>query len=41
MGRGGQNTLKKNERGSRMTWHEDDDISSEININRYVKEENV
>ncbi|XP_008335218.1 myotubularin-related protein 13 isoform X2 [Cynoglossus semilaevis] len=27
MGRGGQNTLKKNERGSRMTWHEDDDIS--------------
>uniref|UniRef100_A0A668AJZ3 SET binding factor 2 n=1 Tax=Myripristis murdjan TaxID=586833 RepID=A0A668AJZ3_9TELE len=29
MGRGGQTTLKKNERGSRMTWHEDDDISSE------------
>uniref|UniRef100_A0A668AK12 SET binding factor 2 n=1 Tax=Myripristis murdjan TaxID=586833 RepID=A0A668AK12_9TELE len=27
MGRGGQTTLKKNERGSRMTWHEDDDIS--------------
>ncbi|CAL8243685.1 unnamed protein product [Lota lota] len=27
MGRGGQTTLKKSERGSRMTWHEDDDIS--------------
>ncbi|KAM3876774.1 myotubularin-related protein 13 [Diretmus argenteus] len=27
MGRSGQTTLKKNERGSRMTWHEDDDIS--------------
>ncbi|KAG7483368.1 hypothetical protein JOB18_046697 [Solea senegalensis] len=27
MGRGSQSTLKKNERGSRMTWHEDDDIS--------------
>ncbi|KAM4630846.1 myotubularin-related protein 13 isoform 3-T3 [Polymixia lowei] len=27
MGRGGQTTLKKNERGSRMTWHEEDDIS--------------
>ncbi|XP_053269965.1 myotubularin-related protein 13 isoform X2 [Pleuronectes platessa] len=27
MGRGGQSTLKKNDRGSRMTWHEDDDIS--------------
>ncbi|XP_046897226.1 LOW QUALITY PROTEIN: myotubularin-related protein 13 [Hypomesus transpacificus] len=27
MGRGGQTTLKKNDRGSRMTWHEDDDIS--------------
>lgn len=31
MGRGSQTTLKKNDRGSRMTWHEDDDISSEIN----------
>lgn len=29
MGRGSQTTLKKNDRGSRMTWHEDDDISSE------------
>lgn len=29
MGRGGQSTLKKNDRGSRMTWNEDDDISSE------------
>lgn len=29
MGRGSQSTLKKNDRGSRMTWHEDDDISSE------------
>uniref|UniRef100_A0A3B5A7L6 SET binding factor 2 n=1 Tax=Stegastes partitus TaxID=144197 RepID=A0A3B5A7L6_9TELE len=27
MGRGNQTTLKKNDRGSRMTWHEDDDIS--------------
>uniref|UniRef100_A0A4W6E6P6 SET binding factor 2 n=1 Tax=Lates calcarifer TaxID=8187 RepID=A0A4W6E6P6_LATCA len=27
MGRGSQSTLKKNDRGSRMTWHEDDDIS--------------
>uniref|UniRef100_A0A671WMM3 SET binding factor 2 n=1 Tax=Sparus aurata TaxID=8175 RepID=A0A671WMM3_SPAAU len=27
MGRGSQTTLKKNDRGSRMTWHEDDDIS--------------
>ncbi|XP_041841108.1 myotubularin-related protein 13 isoform X2 [Melanotaenia boesemani] len=27
MGLGGQSTLKKNDRGSRMTWHEDDDIS--------------
>lgn len=25
---GRQSTLKKNEKGSRMTWHEDDDISS-------------
>lgn len=31
MGRGSQSTLKKNDRGSRMTWHEDDDISSEGN----------
>lgn len=31
MGRGSQSTLKKNDRGSRMTWHEDDDISSEKN----------
>lgn len=31
MGRGSQTTLKKNDRGSRMTWHEDDDISSERN----------
>lgn len=31
MGRGSQTTLKKNDRGSRMTWHEDDDISSETN----------
>lgn len=31
MGRGNQTTLKKNDRGSRMTWHEDDDISSERN----------
>lgn len=29
MGRGSQTTLKKADRGSRMTWHEDDDISSE------------
>lgn len=29
MGRGSQPSLKKNDRGSRMTWHEDDDISSE------------
>uniref|UniRef100_A0A8C5AKR1 SET binding factor 2 n=1 Tax=Gadus morhua TaxID=8049 RepID=A0A8C5AKR1_GADMO len=29
MGRGGQTTLKKSERGSRMTWNDDDDISSE------------
>ena len=29
MGRGSQTTLKKSDRGSRMTWHEDDDISSE------------
>ena len=29
MGRSSQSTLKKNDRGSRMTWHEDDDISSE------------
>uniref|UniRef100_A0A671MV22 Myotubularin-related protein 13-like n=1 Tax=Sinocyclocheilus anshuiensis TaxID=1608454 RepID=A0A671MV22_9TELE len=28
---GRQSTLKKNEKGSRMTWHEDDDISSEYN----------
>uniref|UniRef100_A0A665UPY1 SET binding factor 2 n=1 Tax=Echeneis naucrates TaxID=173247 RepID=A0A665UPY1_ECHNA len=27
MGRGSQSTLKKNDKGSRMTWHEDDDIS--------------
>ncbi|XP_031685306.1 myotubularin-related protein 13 [Oncorhynchus kisutch] len=27
MGRQSQTTLKKNDRGSRMTWHEDDDIS--------------
>ncbi|KAG8001562.1 Myotubularin-related protein 13, partial [Nibea albiflora] len=27
MGRGSQATLKKNDRGSRMTWHEDDDVS--------------
>ncbi|XP_028999555.1 myotubularin-related protein 13 isoform X2 [Betta splendens] len=27
MGRGSQSTLKKSDRGSRMTWHEDDDIS--------------
>ncbi|XP_033967065.1 myotubularin-related protein 13 isoform X4 [Pseudochaenichthys georgianus] len=27
MGRGSQTTLKKSDRGSRMTWHEDDDIS--------------
>uniref|UniRef100_A0A8C5BZN3 SET binding factor 2 n=2 Tax=Gadus morhua TaxID=8049 RepID=A0A8C5BZN3_GADMO len=27
MGRGGQTTLKKSERGSRMTWNDDDDIS--------------
>ncbi|XP_068197560.1 myotubularin-related protein 13 isoform X2 [Antennarius striatus] len=27
MGRGSQSSLKKNDRGSRMTWHEDDDIS--------------
>uniref|UniRef100_A0A3P9CCH5 SET binding factor 2 n=1 Tax=Maylandia zebra TaxID=106582 RepID=A0A3P9CCH5_9CICH len=27
MGRGSQPSLKKNDRGSRMTWHEDDDIS--------------
>uniref|UniRef100_A0A3Q3KJ03 SET binding factor 2 n=1 Tax=Monopterus albus TaxID=43700 RepID=A0A3Q3KJ03_MONAL len=27
MGRGSQSTLKKNDRGSRMTWNEDDDIS--------------
>uniref|UniRef100_A0A3Q3GYL2 SET binding factor 2 n=1 Tax=Labrus bergylta TaxID=56723 RepID=A0A3Q3GYL2_9LABR len=27
MGRGSQTTLKKNDRGSRMIWHEDDDIS--------------
>uniref|UniRef100_A0A673CPN4 SET binding factor 2 n=1 Tax=Sphaeramia orbicularis TaxID=375764 RepID=A0A673CPN4_9TELE len=27
MGRGSQSTLKKNDRGNRMTWHEDDDIS--------------
>ncbi|XP_057715822.1 myotubularin-related protein 13 isoform X2 [Corythoichthys intestinalis] len=27
MGRGSQTTLKRNDRGSRMTWHEDDDIS--------------
>uniref|UniRef100_A0AAQ5YFV8 SET binding factor 2 n=1 Tax=Amphiprion ocellaris TaxID=80972 RepID=A0AAQ5YFV8_AMPOC len=27
MGRGSQASLKKNDRGSRMTWHEDDDIS--------------
>lgn len=31
MGRGSQSTLKKNDRGSRMTWHEDDDISGERN----------
>lgn len=31
MGRGSQSSLKKNDRGSRMTWHEDDDISSERN----------
>uniref|UniRef100_A0A673CTB2 SET binding factor 2 n=1 Tax=Sphaeramia orbicularis TaxID=375764 RepID=A0A673CTB2_9TELE len=31
MGRGSQSTLKKNDRGNRMTWHEDDDISSERN----------
>lgn len=31
MGRGSQSTLKKHDRGSRMTWHEDDDISSERN----------
>ena len=29
MGRGSQSTLKKSDRGSRMTWHEDDDLSSE------------
>uniref|UniRef100_A0A8C1RX30 SET binding factor 2 n=1 Tax=Cyprinus carpio TaxID=7962 RepID=A0A8C1RX30_CYPCA len=28
---GRQSTLKKNEKGSRMTWYEDDDISSEFN----------
>ncbi|XP_023996594.1 myotubularin-related protein 13 [Salvelinus sp. IW2-2015] len=27
MGRQSQTTLKKNDRGSRMTWHEDDDLS--------------
>ncbi|KAM9825740.1 myotubularin-related protein 13 isoform 1-T1 [Syngnathus typhle] len=27
MGRGSQTTLKRNDRGSRMTWHEDDDVS--------------
>uniref|UniRef100_A0A4W5K702 SET binding factor 2 n=1 Tax=Hucho hucho TaxID=62062 RepID=A0A4W5K702_9TELE len=27
MGRQSQTTLKKNDRGSRMTWHEDDDMS--------------
>ncbi|XP_034052821.1 myotubularin-related protein 13 isoform X4 [Gymnodraco acuticeps] len=27
MGRSSQTTLKKSDRGSRMTWHEDDDIS--------------
>ncbi|XP_067352560.1 myotubularin-related protein 13 isoform X2 [Channa argus] len=27
MGRGSQSTMKKNDRGSRMTWHEEDDIS--------------
>lgn len=31
MGRGSQSTLKKNDRGSRMTWHDDDDISSKRN----------
>ena len=30
MGRGGQTTLKKSERGSRMTWNDDDDMSSEF-----------
>lgn len=29
MGRGSQSSLKKMDRGSRTTWHEDDDISSE------------
>lgn len=29
MGRSSQSSLKKIDRGSRMTWHEDDDISSE------------
>nr|XP_057944753.1 myotubularin-related protein 13 isoform X2 [Doryrhamphus excisus] len=27
MGRGSQTTLKRSDRGSRMTWHEDDDVS--------------
>ena len=36
MGRGSQTTLKKNDRGSRMTWHEDDDISSERNDAAHV-----
>lgn len=38
MGRGSQPSLKKNDRGSRMTWHEDDDISSERNETRRQKE---
>lgn len=41
MGRQSQTTLKKNDRGSRMTWHEDDDISgrSRIMLNSYMEEE--
>ncbi|XP_061884675.1 myotubularin-related protein 13 isoform X1 [Entelurus aequoreus] len=27
MGRGSQTTLKRNDRGSRMTWHDEDDVS--------------
>ncbi|CDQ97234.1 unnamed protein product, partial [Oncorhynchus mykiss] len=41
MGRQSQTTLKKNDRGSRMTWHEDDDISgrSRLMLNSYKEEE--
>lgn len=41
MGRQSQTTLKKNDRASRMTWHEDDDISgrSRIMLNSYMEEE--